>query len=152
MGNNNGGLSEDQDNYGMGVTMSDVLKAIDDFVNGRTEDDEYGEEDGWGYELVGRLSETRREWAADYKSSKEVPNEPAIVPGYGRLVYVEGYEGGEGGGEDAYQVVKLVADDGSERYFRKEGYYASHYGCDWDGDLYEVVPYEKVVTFYDRRV
>lgn len=131
--------------------MSDVLVAIDNFVKGVSEEDEYGEEDGWGYELVGRLKETKTEWSDDWKA-REVPNEPAIVPGFGRLIYVEGYEGGEGGGEDAYQVVKLVAEDGSERFFRKEGYYASHYGCDWDGDLYEVVPYDKVVTFYDKRV
>jgi hypothetical protein len=62
----------------------------------------------------------------------------------------------EGGGMDqgsnAYVVVKLTHPDGTIQHFRKDGYYASHYGYDWDGDLYEVKPTERVVTFYEEKV
>lgn len=51
--------------------------------------------------------------------------------------------GDEGQGEYAAVIFSI---DG--RLFRKEGYYASHYGTDWDGDLDEVEVYEKIVTDY----
>lgn len=35
------------------------------------------------------------------------------------------------------------------QYFRKSGYYASHYGYDWDGELEEVRPVQKVVTVFE---
>jgi hypothetical protein len=58
------------------------------------------------------------------------------------------FEGGkmpsEGGGEEVWAVVKV-----GTQYFRKEGYYASHYGTDWDGDVTEVTPTPKMVTFYE---
>lgn len=69
---------------------------------------------------------------------------PDMFPELGTLEFVEGYTGGEGGGEDAYVVFKL-----GDRYFRKQGYYASHYGTDWDGELREVNPVQRVVTFYE---
>lgn len=34
------------------------------------------------------------------------------------------------------------------QYFRKNGYYASHYGYDWDGSFEEVVPAQKTITVY----
>lgn len=36
-----------------------------------------------------------------------------------------------------------------EQYFRKSGYYQSHYGYDWDGELEEVHPVQKVVTVFE---
>lgn len=53
------------------------------------------------------------------------------------------YKGGEGQGE--YTAVIFEVDG---RLFRKEGYYASHYGTDWDGDFSEVEVYEKTVKDY----
>jgi hypothetical protein len=35
--------------------------------------------------------------------------------------------------------------------FRKNGYYASHYGTDWDGSVDEVVSSEKVITVYKEK-
>lgn len=54
--------------------------------------------------------------------------------------------GGEGKGDEASIVIKI-----GDQYFRKEGYYASHYGYDWDGDLEEVRPkvVERVEYFAD---
>lgn len=51
--------------------------------------------------------------------------------------------GGEGEGE--YRALVFSIDG---RLFRKEGYYASHWGTEWDGDLEEVEEYEKTVTDY----
>lgn len=51
--------------------------------------------------------------------------------------------GSEGSGEYAAVIFSI---DG--RTFRKEGYYASHYGTDWDGELEEVESYEKTVIDY----
>jgi hypothetical protein len=51
----------------------------------------------------------------------------------------------EGGGEDVSVVIKI-----GDQYFEKLGYYASHYGCEWDGSLTEVKPVEKTITVYER--
>lgn len=59
------------------------------------------------------------------------------------LELVEADTGGEGHGEYVFVVVKV-----GDQLFRKEGYYASHYGTDWDGDFEEVEAYEKTVTDY----
>jgi hypothetical protein len=55
-------------------------------------------------------------------------------------------EGGEGQGEDIWFVFRVV-DTG--QLFKKSGYYASHYGTDWDGPLEEVHAVERMVTFYE---
>lgn len=84
------------------------------------------------------------DWGSlEYMGRSYAPFQADEFPQFGTLEFVEGYTGGEGGGSDAYVVFKL-----GDRYFKKEGYYASHYGTDWDGRLYEVEPYEKTVTFY----
>lgn len=55
-------------------------------------------------------------------------------------------EGGEGQG-DHIEFVFRVEDTG--QLFKKEGYYASHYGTDWDGPFREVHAVERTVTFYE---
>lgn len=60
--------------------------------------------------------------------------------------------GGEGEGSNAYVVVKVTHPGGHVQHFRKNGYYASHYGYDWDGELYEVKPVEKTITVYEEKV
>jgi hypothetical protein len=57
--------------------------------------------------------------------------------------------GGEGHGEDVYIVFKTIDTKGDTQYWRKDGYYASHYGTDWDGDFREVRLIERIVTFYE---
>lgn len=51
--------------------------------------------------------------------------------------------GGMDKGSYAMHVFKV-----GDQLFRKEGFYQSHYGYDWDGDLTEVEAYEKTVTDY----
>jgi len=57
--------------------------------------------------------------------------------------------GGEGSGDDYWMVIRLVFPDGVERLFKKPGWYASYDGGCLDGDLREVKPVERVVTFYE---
>lgn len=52
--------------------------------------------------------------------------------------------GGMDEGSNAYVVFKV-----GDTYLRKSGYYASHYGYDWDGELEEVVPAQKTITVYN---
>ena len=69
---------------------------------------------------------------------------------HGRTIEkVEFDTGGEGHGEDIYMVVKTTDIDGVEQYWRKDGYYVSYDGSNWDGDFREVKPVERVVTFYE---
>lgn len=53
--------------------------------------------------------------------------------------------GGMDEGSYASHVFKI-----NDQLFKKEGYYASHYGYDWDGDLFEVESFTKTVTDYRR--
>lgn len=58
--------------------------------------------------------------------------------------YVDGKMPEEGGGEQIYVVIKV-----GTQYFRKDGYYLSHDGSYWDGDVVEVRPIEKTITVYE---
>lgn len=63
-----------------------------------------------------------------------------------KLSLVESDPGGEGHGEYVFLVIKV-----GDQLFRKEGFYASHHGTDWDGDFSEVEPKEVTVTKYVRK-
>lgn len=52
--------------------------------------------------------------------------------------------GGEGYGDEIWVVLKV-----GDQLFRKEGFYASDYGSDWDGDCYEVRAVERPTTYYE---
>lgn len=65
--------------------------------------------------------------------------------------YVDGETGGEGSGEYIWQVWSATDADGNVQYFRKTGYYMSYEGSTWDGDLIEVVPFEKTVTDWKKK-
>jgi hypothetical protein len=53
--------------------------------------------------------------------------------------------GGEGQGDQAYVIFQV-----GDRFFRKNGYYASWVGFEWDGAFEEVVPEETTVIRYVR--
>ena len=59
-----------------------------------------------------------------------------------KLEHVDSH-GGEGEGDEAWVVFRV-----GDQLFMKTGYYTSHYGFEWDGDLEEVEAYEKTVTDY----
>ncbi len=82
-------------------------------------------------------------------TKKNHPDNRLVLDIDGEKVYAE-YIGGkppeEGGGERVYIIVKV-----GEQFFRKNGYYASHYGTDWDGSVDEVHPVTKTITVYETR-
>ena len=69
-----------------------------------------------------------------------------VIDGTDVLVeYKDGKMPAEGGGEDIWVVVQI-----GDQFFRKDGYYMSHDGAYWDGDLHEVKPETRPVTFYEK--
>lgn len=61
-------------------------------------------------------------------------NETLEVEGLGTIEFVESF-GGEGQGDSLWVVFKI-----GDRYFQKDGYYASYDGGTWDGAVTEVKP------------
>lgn len=57
--------------------------------------------------------------------------------------------GGEGQGDYAAVIFSVETPEG-RRLFRKEGFYSSYDGTDWDGSFSEVEEYEKTVTDFRR--
>lgn len=47
-------------------------------------------------------------------------------------------------GDGIYLIFKT-----GDRYFKKDGWYASHDGTYWDGSFYEVEPAQKTITVYN---
>lgn len=97
-------------------------------------------------------------------SEEFVPSEPQYEDDvnwsdlhYGfRKVVVDDYTvevvesfGGEGQGDHVHTVVKITDPTGGVEYWKKDGYYASHYGTDWDGDFRQVNAVERTVVFYE---
>lgn len=59
--------------------------------------------------------------------------------------HIEQEGGGEGGGEYCYAVIQV-----GEKFYKIEYSYYSYNGYDYDdADVYEVVPVERLVTFYE---
>lgn len=69
------------------------------------------------------------------------------IPGIGRAELLEQY-GGEGQGDDLWQVFKVTDPEGNERIFRRTGWYASYSGGDYDGPTEAVKGVEKVITVW----
>jgi len=69
------------------------------------------------------------------------------VEGLGTVEVIDS-DGGEGQGDIIYFVLK-ISDGDTVRYFRKDGYYASHYGTDWDGSFSEAKAIQRTVTFWE---
>lgn len=72
--------------------------------------------------------------------------DPFEVDGY-TFTHV-GQHGGEGEG-DEYWVVFRVTKDGTERYFKWSGWYASYDGGHLE-DIFEVAPKEVTITIYEK--
>lgn len=81
---------------------------------------------------------------------KSLPKDPAkIFPGIGKVSLVDRY-GGEGKGEDYWLVLKVIGEDGSERFFKRTGWYASYGGSELDGPTEEVTPVERPTIFWEQ--
>jgi hypothetical protein len=98
-------------------------------------------------------------------TAREVDQEIAHREGWDNLVYkTDGYltavllqnepvvltkVASKNSDEETDSAVWVVVRVGGQ-YFRKEGYYQSHYGTEWDGSVHEVWPKEKTVTVYEN--
>lgn len=109
----------------MSPTVEDIERALEDTKHSEYED-EY--ETGWGL------------WEDEYYASARV-YDTELLPD---VTVVDTKIGTEGGGEYIYIVFKI-----GDRHFKKEGYYASYDGSNWDGDFQEVTPIERTVVFYE---
>jgi hypothetical protein len=79
------------------------------------------------------------EYAADGTVVLSISVDGETLP----VTKVDGF-GGEGKGEDIWVVVQV-----GDQLFRKNGYYASHYGTDWDGSFDEVRSFTQEVIAYE---
>lgn len=70
------------------------------------------------------------------------------IPGVGK-VSIEATHGGEGEGDQAWVVLRIEHEDGTTKFYRKDGYYASYDGAEFDGDFRQVVPTPKTITVYE---
>lgn len=73
---------------------------------------------------------------------------PAPVFDFGTVKVIEDF-GGEGQGETRYIVIEVTDSAGATQFFRKDGYYSSYDGSDWDGDFREVKAQPRTVVFYE---
>lgn len=94
----------------------------------------------------------------EYDLNSAVYNEPLPGEKYGKytplVIEIEGVQievkvVESTGGEDQGSYASTIIQVGSQ-FFKKEGYYASHYGYDWDGAFFEVAPKRVTVTRYER--
>ncbi|WNM66297.1 hypothetical protein SEA_CULVER_17 [Gordonia phage Culver] len=72
------------------------------------------------------------------------------IPGIGNAVLAESF-GGEGQGDKLWFVFKITDDTGEVRYFRKNGWYQSYSGGEYDGPTEEVEPAEKTITVWNKK-
>lgn len=73
---------------------------------------------------------------------------PEEIADLGTVTVVDTVGGSEGDGESQFVVIK-VAQGETVRYFKKEGYYSSYGGSDWDGEIRSVWPSQKTITVYE---
>jgi hypothetical protein len=83
-------------------------------------------------------------WAWELSYARRSNPDAGTIEGLGRVEFVEQVGGGEGEGEHVHLVLRV-----GDRYFKKEGYYASYDGTTWDGDFREVKPAEKTIMVYE---
>lgn len=86
-------------------------------------------------------------------SSIRYQGEGHVFYGIGGLEYItiiETVGGNEGDGEYQHVVLKVVTKDEDLYYFKKEGFYSSWDGSDWDeGELTQVELRQKVINVYE---
>lgn len=83
----------------------------------------------------------------EFKKALKLEDDYINVPGLGRVTVVEIF-GGEGEGDRYYLVFRVEAEDGTVRFFKMNGWYASHDGGHFDGPFEEVKAVEKTITVY----
>ncbi|MEU2002036.1 hypothetical protein ACH47B_13175 [Rhodococcus sp. NPDC019627] len=123
----------------MSYTVTDAENAIADheFVDTYT----------YGGETRTRRSSGWDEWSELYEAKADAVE----VDGIGMVKAIDGEDAGEGDYAAGVFVVFEVTDsEGGVRHFRKNGYYQSYNGTEWDGDFFEAKQVEKVITVWGR--
>ncbi|MFF0498479.1 hypothetical protein ACFYU5_18885 [Nocardia aobensis] len=113
----------------MNLSVADVKEALESY------EDEHGE-GGW------------------YFWKYEAPDSGVMIPGIGNVRVVDSVGGGEGSGEEMYLIFS-VQPEGEKyawnvKYYRKDGYYASFDGSNWDGGFFEVKKVQRTVTLFEE--
>lgn len=72
----------------------------------------------------------------------------ALTPDLDAEVIAKG--GPTGYDYEVWFVIKVTSLEGTERFFKKNGYFSSYEGHDWDGSFDEVFPQTKTVTVYEK--
>lgn len=82
-------------------------------------------------------------WEDGYYAIEQASAEkPLVIDGFGAIECVE-QRGGEGEGDEYWIVFKI-----GERYFRKNAFWVSWDGVDWEGSIEEVRPEQQTVTVW----
>jgi hypothetical protein len=123
-----------------------TAKDLEDYIQSELIDNESGE--AYWDELRTVLEDGGfTPWKGDRIDIKPFP--------HGKVLVEDDEEtGGEGSQESIYIVFSVESYDnhpfneGGKRYFRKQGYYASYDGSNWDGDFHEVWPKQKEITVW----
>lgn len=105
----------------------------------------------WKYEYTNYLGDSDFRDIDCWYEWEELEGETVAVPGLGLVEVVENF-GGEGQGEHMHLVFKVEhsGEWPSVKYYKVDGYYSSYGGSEWDGNLYEVKPVQRMVTFYEK--
>lgn len=121
--------------------------------------DFWDDDGGWNTDFDNdeTVTYTSRNWRTGEEEERSYTRygtlDKRLVPDVGYARVVEQF-GGEGQGDQYYIILSiepLEGDTSEIRYFKIDGYYASHYGRDLDGPLYEVVPRKKTIIVYDKK-
>lgn len=67
----------------------------------------------------------------------------------GKLEILDHRSGGEEEGTVMWLVLKFTDNNGNEQFFKKDGWYQSFHGGEWEGDFREVKATTREVVFYE---
>ncbi len=81
------------------------------------------------------------DWEGDESEFYYCVEDKAELPSLGVVATGVDNYGGEGQGDELWVVFKV-----GDQLFEKDGYWQSWEGGTWDGDLFEVEPYEVTIT------
>ena len=125
---------------GLECEVSYTVKDVDNAIEGGFT---------YSWELRGWHEEETRGWHGLCEALFWCDRSQLHLPDIGVVTGVEDHGGGEGSGEERWFVFKITDEFGGERLFRRNGYYASFHGSDFDGPTEEVVPAQKMITVFE---